>query len=643
MTWRWCCICLVLVAPWFAAPTQAQLSNPDTIVWRLKNPFRYFKSAEATERHIKAYRGLTPDQRANPILNVEQKLAKDSDGWGWAGAVFHNVVDESCWYSNTANKAEAGHPDCGAYVRPASHTVLVSAPAITGKCVWTSGTQTVTADDCSKPRELSIPFPTGAEVTLSISAKTTARRQIIVEDILVIGLGDSFGSGEGNPDRPVSFKQRRSMDYGGSQFPRDEFAGYPLRDGVPRGADDNHPAFIAKGAGWVHRNCHRSLYSQQLRTALHLAVSDAWLHRSVTYLGFACTGATILDLFNRHQGRDEPHISSDPAHSSRAMALSQLSTLSHALCKPGTARIDESTNYNAFNGRDELLELGGREIKLFRCDEKDRLRPIDVLLLSVGGNDVGFSGLVANAALDPAYLGLPRMFNEDPTISPTRAAEYLARLPGRYTALAHAFKTAFGVIEPSRVLLTAYPKLIDADEANACRNGNAGMDVTGAWKFSGPIINHTEQFVEQKFTPAMKTAAAEQGWTFIAEHRAKAFDGHGLCAAEKVANNGAVANPRFPRYHIATGPGRWRPYTPDRFRPYAPTARYFRTPNDAFLAAHHHGQEATIARGGRLLQLTSWAAYSGAFHPNALGHAAIADAVVPEVERLLAARPAPVR
>ena len=46
----------------------------------------------------------------------------------------------------------------------------------------------------------------------------------------------------------------------------------------------------------------------------------------------------------------------------------------------------------------------------------------------------------------------------------------------------------------------------------------------------------------------------------------------------------------------------------------------------------------TILRGGRLLQLTSWSAYSGAFHPNAEGHAAMADGVVSTIrDRPLAA------
>jgi hypothetical protein len=625
------------------ATTHAEPVNAEQIVWRLKNPFRYFKNAAHTEQHVRAFQALSPEQRATPVLSTELKLAADTDGMGWASAMFAQVEDENCWYSNSANKAESGDKTCGTYIRPAAHTILVSAPTVTGRCTWTTAAQTQTADDCSKPREFTIPYPAGAEVALSVGGQVTARRTVVVEDLLVAGLGDSFGSGEGNPDRPVTFKQRRSLDYGGSQYPRDEFAGFPLRDGLPRGADDNHPAFAGKGAGWVHRKCHRSLYSQQLRAALHLAISDPALQRSVTYLGFACTGATILDLFGRYEGREEHPVASDPPHAARAMGLSQLSILAHAMCKPGTLRLDETVDYNAIGDRTELLELGGRAIRLFKCADADRLRPIDILLLSIGGNDVGFSGLVANAALNPAYLGLPRLFNEDPTLSPARAADYLVRLPGRYAALAAAIKTAFGVGDDSRVLLTAYPQLGYRAQGEACPSGNTGMDVTTAWHMSGEVIRQTEAFVAEKFLPAMAAAAGTHGWSLVADHRKGPFEAHGLCAAEAEQNNGAIANPRFPRFHTGGGPGRWRPYGPDAFRPYAATQRYFRTPNDAFMAVHYHGDEATLSRGGRRLQLTSWSGYSGAFHPNALGHAAIADDLVKSVEKVLATRTATAR
>ena len=615
------------------APVQAQSATSEQIVWQLKNPFRYFKDPEQTARHARAVKSLGLDDAATPITAAERALAKDTDGRGWASAAYAKVEDEACWYDHALN--QQADRDCGAYVLPKSHAVLVQSPITNGPCTWSIDGQTIASLDCRKLTEIQIPYPTGAAVTLTVSGNVVATLPVKVVDLLVVGLGDSFGSGEGNPDKPVSFMRGRTVDYSGSEYPRDEFAGFPQRDGLPLNADERNPAFARQGAGWVHRNCHRSLYSHQLRAALHLAVADPKQQQSVTFVGLACTGATILDLFNVYTGRIEPAVASDPAHAKRAYGISALSTLSHALCKSGKAEL-AGKNYNV----DDRLENGGREIKLFNCPPADRLRNVDLLLLSIGGNDVGFSGLVANASLDDAYLGMAKLFGESPKIKPAIATSYLARLPGRYAALAEAIKDVTGIAETWRVVLTAYPKMGFDHEGNACRAGNAGMDLTRAWRMNTASIRATEIFMEDEFIPVMRKAASDAGWTLATAHRDKLFDGHGICAiAESEAETGAANNKKLPRH--ATGSTRrsqWTPYRPAEFRPYLSTQRWFRTPNDAFLAAHYHGGEKTILRGGRLLQLTSWSAYSGAFHPNAEGHAAIADGVVSTIkDRPLAA------
>ena len=157
------------------------------------------------------------------------------------------------------------------------------------------------------------------------------------------------------------------------------------------------------------------------------------------------------------------------------------------------------------------------------------------------------------------------------------------------------------------------------------------------------VIRATERFMEDEFMPVMRKAASDAGWSLATAHRDTHFDGHGLCAIGPTEAGEPTANNRkFPRH--ATGNGqraRWTPYRPAEFRPYLSTQRWFRTPNDAFLASHFHGGEKTLSSGGRLLQLTSWSAYSGAFHPNAEGHAAMADGVIAAIKdrTLSAARP----
>jgi hypothetical protein len=79
------------------------------------------------------------------------------------------------------------------------------------------------------------------------------QRTIRVQDWLVVGLGDSIGSGEGVPDLPID-------------------------------AERSH-------ATWQDGRCHRSEYGFEARTAQLLERHDE--NTSVTYLGLACSGAGI--------------------------------------------------------------------------------------------------------------------------------------------------------------------------------------------------------------------------------------------------------------------------------------------------------------------------------------------------------------
>ena len=85
----------------------AQVSSAGPIVWQLQNPFRYFRQAAHTEEHRKAFLMLTDQEKAEPVLSAERRLAAKNSQQGWAAAVFENVVDEACWY---AHPKETGAP-----------------------------------------------------------------------------------------------------------------------------------------------------------------------------------------------------------------------------------------------------------------------------------------------------------------------------------------------------------------------------------------------------------------------------------------------------------------------------------------------------------------------------------------------------
>ena len=105
--------------------------------------------------------------------------------------------------------------------------------------------------------------------------------------------------------------------------------------------------------------CHRSLYGYQLRTALALAVENPQI--AVTFLPLACTGATIdAGFFGSQRARECPPPAPAPARCRAAHA---------AAGAAGSARKQSAD------------------------------RKLDLVLLTVGANDIKFSGLVADVII----------------------------------------------------------------------------------------------------------------------------------------------------------------------------------------------------------------------------------------------------
>src|SRR4051812_46863971 len=101
------------------------------------------------------------------------------------------------------------------------------------------------------------------QLTLTSSLGTaTVTRDVIVQDFLIVALGDSYGSGEGSPDQDVVRG----------------FAGIKQAD-----------------AKWQDRRCHRSAKAGSAQAARWIEQADP--HTSVTFISTACSGAEILNGF----------------------------------------------------------------------------------------------------------------------------------------------------------------------------------------------------------------------------------------------------------------------------------------------------------------------------------------------------------
>ena len=602
-----------------AQPTPAATAN---IAWRVINPFRFFKDPKDTEIHRQTFLSLGQRERPTPVLSAERALSeRHSDGWS------ATMWEKVCWNARS-NRHECEQK--GDYVLPKSHQVVV---ALEGTfdgavgCEWTitprgkdGGEAKTIEEPCQDEVALDVPYPAGVEVAVRIGGLDVAKTEIKVRDILVAGLGDSFGSGEGNPDVPVRFSAERAADYANGEK-NSAYIGLPARIGTWKRIGD--PAFNDGGARWVDQACHRSLYSHQLRTALQLAIEDP--HRAVTFVGLACSGAEVtFGLFLRYKGNEWVPNPTD---------LSQISALADAQCEGGEARqIDMPEAYH-MNG--VIPELQGGLV-LRKCDAKVA-RKIDLLLVSAGGNDIGFARLVANTVLadESVVRDIGGWFGQ--IHGNLKSQRLLERLDERYKALNRALH---GIVhipwnESDRIILTDYPPLaVMGDGRQVCPDGTAGMEVSSEFNLSQKRAKAGEELAN-KLQAVMRKSASAHGWTFADQHRAS-FRGRGICAGYTDNAFSVADDLRLPR----KVDGKWVPYLPTAYRAYVPRQRWFRTPNDAFMTGNFHaaGSMTTQALAFQSLarfQVMLAATYSGAFHPTAEGHAAIADAVVAKARKVL--------
>jgi hypothetical protein len=514
-----------------AAAVLAILATParaeNSIEWRLENPFRLFKKPEHTALHRDIFEKLKRTERKAPILSAERKLEERYGGQGWADEVFN----ETC-YDQDGDRYTA----CRDYVLPKSHRVVVTlkekpgfldfftTSATDGVCVWrATGKGGKPADErkapCKSPAVLEIPYPEGARVTVTSGGSEVAQPiDIKVKDVLIVGLGDSFAAGEGNP-----------VDYGfvdiAATGKREALDGYPARSGAWRKLNDK--AFKQARARWWDRECHRSLYSHQLRAALQLAVENP--KRAITFISFACSGAEIPEgLLLRKAVRE-----CTPGESFQTPA--QVSALSEELCRSVVRR--SPMPQAVINRMPELRQFAEDDMRITRCltpgGQPAMKRPIDLVLLSIGGNDVGFTPIVSDSLLSEGSIYRRLGSRMHSVYGTEEARKRLDLIRQRFDGLRFALEVLFGVHSEAgggttKVILTGYPNMgYAADGVSAC-GGTRGLEVFPPFQLDSAKVGKAEAFTRE--LNAQLAAVAGRRWTYVDAFR-DAFRRHGLCAS----------------------------------------------------------------------------------------------------------------
>lgn len=486
-------------------------------------------------------------------------------------------------------------PNTADYAQPTSLTLTFSvlddpSPDPTTTYIWTmqpqSGSPTVVQATAAQiaagdPPRVSVAagnYETTFQRIVGGVVTDTVQQPVSVRDILVVSMGDSYSSGEGNPvvvqglslpdyfpSDTISYLQTSDLSQfaPGSAFTLASPFFTQTSDALwADGADGYYgPTPFGLNMTEENRESHRSTLAATALYALQLEKSDP--HTSVTFVHVSQSGATTQTAIGKVQanGLENPNY-----------VLTPQTKLIHAI-------------------------VGSRSV--------------DQLFISLGGNDVGFSTVAAGLLVSDvvvtdvignASTSQPGSLNR--VLRQAQAAiadsDALSAVQALFNSLALGLPNGYASVQdalnsigvkPAATFITEYP-----DPTRIYRsfiNSRTGVSFTQPWW--GPVIfdvippaqvSATESyFVSQSIlTPlnrAIQTAAGANGWTYLT-NIANAFIGHGYDGPKATDSLG---NQRFIR-----------------------TAR-----------------ESSLFQGP--VGLTGPVHTSGSIHPNALGHQAIESAI----------------
>ena len=407
---------LAALIGWPKPSISAEAAQP--IIWEIENNNRIFSGASQQSRY---FVGLCR------YLDCSQQLGKNTnagfDGCSYVRKKIHNYCDTNLYkqtdgqfYWSGLNREPATHWDPkkyeygpkDEYIFGAGRTIILSAnsslvnvgPAT--KCAWKvepvdSKFISGPCVDFRKPVELSqTDFKATFVVTLQVRQKVNAStisysRTIKVRDVLVLALGDSLSSGEGNPHWLANFEY--SAKPGDGNLSRE--AGPPT---------------------WWDARCDRSLFNFSTQALSVAAVQTTQGNQdeqiSFTYLNFACSGAQtnegLLKTYSGIQtvgqitaayGPNRPEIYMD------ANLPQQVAQAERNLCKGSTA-----------------------DQQIIKC------RHPDYIIMTTGGNEIQFGALIRQSITGCFIAGI---LGE--TCLKNKVEKKIGELSERYSEIFDAF------------------------------------------------------------------------------------------------------------------------------------------------------------------------------------------------------------
>lgn len=296
--------------------------------------------------------------------------------------------------------------------------------------------------------------------------------RFLLRDFLIVSLGDSSASGEGNPDRS-------GIVAAGHHWQCDLATLFK--------AAGRHPDMHI-GPGWMEEKAHRSLTSGPAMAALSLqhtsgrtlvAGAQRVVLDKITFLSFARSGARVIEgLLNAQtQPPSDDFI--------------------------GSGQVEEARR-----------TVGARRI--------------NALLINVGGNDIGFSGVLEDLVRGDNVFTAGR--DDDPAAVEARLDALLVQLGGNYDLLKSAVDDN---LRPPDTYITGYPTAL-FDVTNP--DGSIGFHACGLFQGWDLDIDPPDYDLIREKGAALnfliRRKARQFGWHFI-DIEAD-FVGHGYCDGDSL-------------------------------------------------------------------------------------------------------------
>jgi hypothetical protein len=668
----WCMMVLAISgaasgAPVFAA-TDVARSNAFSLKWELEEAFPLLPRDRVES--LRAIRGNSPS-------DLYAALARQ---WTPGKPIVADV--ESTTYDRKTGTYKLGYlkrngDEIGVIFRVEGSGLSAA------RCTWSAeiadGTALPLPADmpCEAPVRFGMPLGVQVQVTATVAMQgqqVHVRADARAVQRVVVALGDSYASGEGNPDVPALYKVKLHRDgRQGTTWPfSHDFCG--VSDGCPQPETAREPAAV-----WWDRECHRSLVSWPVMSALWRALDDEVRHTRHVILSYACSGALVDDggflaqfkskvlARNQNYERDGAEQRQEPeqrfVYSTRR---SQVNAMYDDLCR-GQVR------------RQRLVTVPTQVPIRAWVEDCEHMVYVDDLLLSMGGNDLGFGsiamGVLVASDPRPGLLNGPGLWLVRKLVGAASIDEATAKVSGyarHYSPSIRALMDAARV-DARRTTVVAYPNPVVTDPRdNLGCTQRAGDEVEAD---EGQQMVHPQRarvrdanLVLGSLLPEMSWRIIRPGWTVelkggeVARFRdvfkaiedmqlhavelatspmqgvrlasfgaAHQFAGRRMC--DRVATPDAIALPLYfcesPAHNCnvsrSMGGGQWRARSSTEWRHYpdpeaAPKRIIVNWLNDAMLAGRgwlHSPSSDELSE-----------ALGGAIHPTAEAHSGAAGEVV---------------